>query len=67
MKDSQVRIRIPIHHPKEHRQASLAEEGSGSIATSLQKISLCNSSRTQEVHCRLASSPIGVQQPCLPL
>lgn len=37
MKDSQVRIRIPIHHPKEHRQASLAEEGSGSIATSLQK------------------------------
>ncbi|APB69304.1 stage II sporulation protein D [Paenibacillus polymyxa] len=40
MKDSQVRIRIPIHHPKEHRQASLAEEGSGSIATSLQKIKL---------------------------
>ncbi|MDY8022625.1 stage II sporulation protein D [Paenibacillus polymyxa] len=37
MKDSQVRIRIPIHHPKEHRQASFAEEGSGSIATSLQK------------------------------
>ncbi|MDN4081825.1 stage II sporulation protein D [Paenibacillus polymyxa] len=37
MKDSQVRIRIPIHHPKEHRQASLAKESSGSIATSLQK------------------------------
>ncbi|MGW8443750.1 stage II sporulation protein D [Paenibacillus sp. S33] len=37
MKDSQVRIRIPIHHPKEHCQASLAEERSGSIATSLQK------------------------------
>ncbi|KAF6567510.1 stage II sporulation protein D [Paenibacillus sp. EKM202P] len=37
MKDSQVRIRIPIHHPQEHRQASLAEESSGSIATSLQK------------------------------
>ncbi|MCJ1220155.1 stage II sporulation protein D, partial [Paenibacillus polymyxa] len=37
MKDSQVRIRIPIHHPKEHRQTSLAKESSGSIATSLQK------------------------------
>lgn len=37
MKDSQVRIRIPIHHPKEHRQASFAEEDTGSIATLLQK------------------------------
>ncbi|MGZ0043349.1 stage II sporulation protein D [Paenibacillus ottowii] len=37
MKDSQVRIRIPIHHPKKHRQVSFAEESCGSIATSLQK------------------------------
>ncbi|QDY84460.1 stage II sporulation protein D [Paenibacillus polymyxa] len=37
MKDSQVRIRIPIHHPKKHRQVSFAKESCGSIATSLQK------------------------------
>ncbi|MGG4216711.1 stage II sporulation protein D [Paenibacillus jamilae] len=37
MKDSQVRIRIPIHHPKENRQAAFAEESPGSIATSLPK------------------------------
>ncbi|APQ61536.1 Amidase enhancer [Paenibacillus polymyxa] len=56
MKDSQVRIRIPIHHPKEHRQASLAEEGSGSIATSLQK----NKLMQQQPDTR-GTLPIGVK------
>ncbi|MGQ3482038.1 hypothetical protein [Paenibacillus sp. TY11] len=38
MKDSQVRIRIPIQHAKEHRGASLTEkEGPGSIAAPTQK------------------------------
>ncbi|WP_342415781.1 stage II sporulation protein D [Paenibacillus sp. FSL R10-2782] len=32
MKDSQVRIRIPIHHPKEHRRAAPAGDSHGSIA-----------------------------------
>ncbi len=32
MKDSQVRIRIPIHHSKEHRRASPEGDSHGSIA-----------------------------------
>ncbi|MGM1021233.1 MAG: stage II sporulation protein D [Bacillota bacterium] len=32
MKDSQVRIRIPVHHAKEHRRASPTGDSHGSIA-----------------------------------
>lgn len=36
MKDSQVRIRIPIHHANEHRRTSPMEESPGFIAASVQ-------------------------------
>lgn len=36
MKDSQVRIRIPIHHANEHRRTSPMEESPGFIAASAQ-------------------------------